>query len=158
MKRLALDDPRYYFNRHVQWLEFNRRVLEEARDIGNPLLERVKFLAITANNLDEFVEVRVSSFLHRERICTEIPTTCLADTRKARLLGPDGKYSRPRAVPNGHGFSAQEHLMRLAARTGDTQRTRTLRGSVVYPSKDVAADPSPPEADTTAQDSSNAAV
>jgi polyphosphate kinase len=63
MKRIALDDPRYYFNRHVQWLEFNRRVLEEARDIGNPLLERVKFLAITANNLDEFVEVRVSSFL-----------------------------------------------------------------------------------------------
>ena len=65
MKRTSLDDPRYYFNRHVQWLEFNRRVLEEARDIGNPLLERVKFLAITANNLDEFVEVRVSSFLQR---------------------------------------------------------------------------------------------
>src|SRR5215469_5621655 len=63
MTRIALNDPRYYFNRHVQWLEFNRRVLEEARDIGNPLLERVKFLAITANNLDEFVEVRVSSFL-----------------------------------------------------------------------------------------------
>jgi polyphosphate kinase len=65
MTRVALDDPRYYFNRHVQWLEFNRRVLEEARDIGNPLLERVKFLAITANNLDEFVEVRVASFLQR---------------------------------------------------------------------------------------------
>ena len=63
MKRIPLTDPRYYLNRHVQWLEFNRRVLEEARDIGNPLLERVKFLAITANNLDEFVEVRVSSFL-----------------------------------------------------------------------------------------------
>jgi polyphosphate kinase len=65
MTRIALDDPRYYLNRHVEWLEFNRRVLEEARDIGNPLLERVKFLAITANNLDEFVEVRVSSFLQR---------------------------------------------------------------------------------------------
>src|SRR5215468_12632455 len=65
MARVALDDPRYYFNRHIQWLEFNRRVLEEARDIGNPLLERVKFLAITANNLDEFVEVRVSSFLQQ---------------------------------------------------------------------------------------------
>jgi polyphosphate kinase len=63
MARVHLEDPRYYFNRHVQWLEFNRRVLEEARDPGNPLLERVKFLAITANNLDEFVEVRVSSFL-----------------------------------------------------------------------------------------------
>lgn len=63
MKRAALTDPRFYLNRHVQWLEFNRRVLEEARDVGNPLLERVKFLAITANNLDEFVEVRVSSFL-----------------------------------------------------------------------------------------------
>jgi polyphosphate kinase len=65
MKRPALNDPRHYLNRHVQWLEFNRRVLEEARDIGNPLLERVKFLAITANNLDEFVEIRVSSFLQR---------------------------------------------------------------------------------------------
>jgi polyphosphate kinase len=65
MKRIALDDPRYYFNRHLQWLEFNRRVLEEARDKNNPLLERVRFLAITASNLDEFVEVRVSSFLQR---------------------------------------------------------------------------------------------
>jgi polyphosphate kinase len=65
MKRPKLDDPRHYLNRHVQWLDFNRRVLEEARDIGNPLLERVKFLAITANNLDEFVEIRVSSFLQR---------------------------------------------------------------------------------------------
>ena len=63
MARIALDDPRYYLNRHVQWLEFNRRVLDEARDPGTPLLERVKFLAITANNLDEFVEVRVASFL-----------------------------------------------------------------------------------------------
>jgi polyphosphate kinase len=65
MARVSLADPRFYFNRHVQWLEFNRRVLEEARDIGNPLLERVKFLAITANNLDEFVEIRVSGFLQR---------------------------------------------------------------------------------------------
>src|SRR5246127_5816758 len=65
MRRTILDDPRYYLNRHVQWLDFNRRVLEEARDAGNPLLERVRFLAITANNLDEFVEIRVSSFLQK---------------------------------------------------------------------------------------------
>lgn len=65
MRRNSLDDPRYYFNRHLEWLQFNHRVLEEARDPRNPLLERVKFLAITANNLDEFVEVRVASFLQQ---------------------------------------------------------------------------------------------
>ncbi|MGB7438994.1 MAG: polyphosphate kinase 1, partial [Candidatus Acidiferrum sp.] len=65
MKRIALDAPRLYFNRHLQWIAFNQRVLEEARDKRNPLLERVKFLAITANNLDEFVEIRVSGFLQR---------------------------------------------------------------------------------------------
>ena len=65
MTRIALDDPRLYLNRHLQWMAFNHRVLEEARDPGTPLLERVKFLAITANNLDEFVEIRVSSFLQK---------------------------------------------------------------------------------------------
>jgi polyphosphate kinase len=89
MTRIALDDPRYYFNRHVQWLEFNRRVLEEARDNGNPLLERVKFLAITANNLDEFVEVRVSSFLQRIE-------------HGSRETGPDG-------------FTAEQELEKVSA-------------------------------------------
>ena len=65
MAALRLDDPRYYFNRHESWLAFNRRVLEEALDESNPLLERVKFLAITASNLDEFVEVRVASLLQQ---------------------------------------------------------------------------------------------
>ena len=65
MTRIALDDPRLYLNRHLQWMAFNHRVLEEARDPGTPLLERVKFLAITANNLDEFVGIRVSSFLQK---------------------------------------------------------------------------------------------
>jgi polyphosphate kinase len=111
-------------------------------------------------NLYERVEVLfpVKDPAQRERICTEILASYLADTRKARILGPGGTYSRPRAVRNGHGFSAQEHLMRLAA-FADEQRTAAVRGSrVVYTSKDVAADPSSPEADTTAQDSSNAAV
>jgi polyphosphate kinase len=65
MSRANLRDPSLYLNRHLQWLAFNQRVLEEARDHSNPLLERVKFLAITANNLDEFVEVRVASFLQK---------------------------------------------------------------------------------------------
>jgi polyphosphate kinase len=63
--RIALDDPRYYFNRHESWLAFNRRVLEESLDESNPLLERVKFLAITASNLDEFVEVRLAGLLQQ---------------------------------------------------------------------------------------------
>src|SRR3974390_1137263 len=77
MKRTSLKDPRLYLNRHLQWMAFNHRVLEEARDPSNPLLERVKFLAITANNLDEFVEVRVASFLQRIE-------------HGSREIGPDG--------------------------------------------------------------------
>ena len=54
-----------FFSRDESWLKFNRRVLEEAQDPTNPLLERVKFLAITASNLDEFFEIRIAGVLQR---------------------------------------------------------------------------------------------
>jgi polyphosphate kinase len=89
MPRLIPNDPRNYFNRHESWLAFNRRVLEEALDESNPLLERVKFLAITASNLDEFVEVRLAGLLQQVE-------------HGSGVSGPDG-------------LTAVEQVQRLAA-------------------------------------------
>jgi polyphosphate kinase len=74
---VSLDDPSLYINRDLSWLEFNRRVLEEARDPSVPMLERLKFLAIFSSNLDEFFMVRVGNT--QQKVQSRIPTGSGAD-------------------------------------------------------------------------------
>jgi polyphosphate kinase len=91
--------PELFFNRHFSWLQFNERVLEEARDAGNPLLERVKFLAITASNLDEFVEVRLAGMMQQVEHGNQEP-------------GPDGRFPAdvlPELTERIHKFVAEQY-------------------------------------------------
>jgi polyphosphate kinase len=67
---LPLDDPSLYYSRELSWLEFNDRVLEEAIDDHNPLLERLKFVAIYGTNLDEYFMIRVAAL--KQQIAAEV--------------------------------------------------------------------------------------
>ncbi|HEY9795839.1 MAG TPA: polyphosphate kinase 1 [Candidatus Sericytochromatia bacterium] len=74
---VSLNDPQYYFNRELSWLEFNKRVLHEATDPRTPLLERLKFLGIFSSNLDEFFMVRIAAL--KQQVAANV-----------RKLTPDG--------------------------------------------------------------------
>lgn len=92
--------PQYYNNRELSWLAFNERVLEEAEDEQNPLLERLKFLAIFSSNLDEFFMVRVAG---------------LQDQVRAGFYKPENKS----------GLTPKEQLAKIAERTQALVRRQT---------------------------------
>src|SRR6266705_1507292 len=80
-----LNRPDLYINRELSWVEFNRRVLEEAKDSRHPLLERVKFLSIFETNLDEFIMIRQAGLKDQ------------MESRKA-LRSPDGRTPEQQLV------------------------------------------------------------
>lgn len=92
--------PQYYNNRELSWLAFNERVLEEAEDTNNPLLERLKFLAIFSSNLDEFFMVRVAG---------------LQDLVRAGFHKPENKS----------GLTPKEQLSKIVERTQALVRRQT---------------------------------
>jgi polyphosphate kinase len=105
---INLRDPLYYVNRELSLLEFDRRVLEEAQDENNPLLERVKFLSIVGSNLDEFFMVRVVGL--KKQVAAGVvelpadgtpPVRALAEIRKvaAQLMGQARELFRDELQP-----------------------------------------------------------
>jgi polyphosphate kinase len=90
---LPLDHPSLYINRELSWLEFNDRVLEEALDESNPLLERLKFIAIYATNLDEFFMIRVAAL--KQQVEAEVIRRSDDGLTPAETLAAISKRLRP---------------------------------------------------------------
>ena len=80
-----LNLPQYYNNRELSWLDFNYRVLQEAEDKNNPLLEQLKFISIFSSNLDEFFMVRVAGLQDQVKMGYDKPENKAQLTPKEQL-------------------------------------------------------------------------
>jgi polyphosphate kinase len=109
-----LDDPKLYINRDLSWLEFNRRVLEEAQDPTVPMLERLKFLAIFSSNLDEFYMVRVGNI--QQKVQANIPIGSGADQMSPRAQLEEIRETTRELVAEQYRVLQKEVLPTLAAR------------------------------------------
>ncbi len=98
-KGIDFEDPKYYINRELSWMQFNERVLSEAEDLTNPLFERLKFLSISASNLDEFFMVRVAS----------LKDMINADYKKLDIAGMTAKEQLKAVIDNVHDFVDKQY-------------------------------------------------
>ncbi|MCH4191546.1 MAG: RNA degradosome polyphosphate kinase [Butyrivibrio sp.] len=98
-KEIDFFNPEYYTNRELSWLQFNERCLSEARDRSNPLFERLKFLSITASNLDEFFMVRVAS----------LKDMVNADYKKLDIAGMTAKEQLTAVTKAVHEFAEMQY-------------------------------------------------
>ena len=95
--------PEELIDREISWLSFNERVLELAEDSGIPLLERLRYMAIFSNNLDEFFMVRVASLLGK--IENQVSTTNTAGYTPQQLLTAITDKARKLAIRHANLFS-----------------------------------------------------
>ena len=98
-KGIDFEDPKYYINRELSWMQFNERVLSESEDLTNPLFERLKFLSISASNLDEFFMVRVAS----------LKDMINADYKKLDIAGMTAKEQLKAVIDNVHDFVDKQY-------------------------------------------------
>ena len=111
--KIQLDNPRWYLSRELSWLEFNRRVLQEALDSRTPLIERLKFLAIFSSNLDEYFMVRVA--VTKQQIEAEVNKRTPDGRTPAQQLQDIGKRLRP-MIKQAHQFFQQDLRPQLLER------------------------------------------
>ncbi len=149
-----LDDPTLYINRDLSWLEFNRRVLEEAQDATVPMLERLKFLAIFSSNLDEFFMVRVGGV--QQKAYAGIPTGSGADQMPPALQLDQVRHTVRELVAEQYRVLSTEILpalqergivIRTAAELGEDERkhVRDLFRNEIFPVlTPLATDPAHP--------------
>lgn len=99
MEKKQLDKPEYYYNREMSWLQFNYRILNEAKDKSIPLFERIKFLSITASNLDEFFMIRVASLIDMVH----------ADYKKKDIAGYSPKEQLDLIIPETKNMMSSQY-------------------------------------------------